>query len=99
MDKEQIKQDIEILKNYNKTYQERIDDLNYVIGNLKVEYPSMIIYQKGNIYLNKNFDYEKSFVTKEQVIELITLLRELTNELSDNKYEIKEIEEALGEME
>ena len=66
---EEIKIAIQKIKEFNKTCSDAIDELNYVIGNLKVEYPTMFGYQNGQIILNSNFDFDKCFVTKEEVLE------------------------------
>jgi len=95
---EQIRNDIESIKNLNKKLEEKIKDLNYVIGNLKLEYPDMLIYQKGKIYLNKDFNFEKSFVKKEEVIEMVNLLRELSRDFVSNKLLIKDVEDTIEEM-
>lgn len=94
----EFQNDMETIKNLNKNLQERIEDLNYVIGNLKLEYPTMLIYQNGNIYLNKNFDFEKTFVQKEEVIELVNLLKELSKEVVDNELRLETANEATTEM-
>ena len=95
---EQIRNDIESIKKLNKNLDEKIKDLNYVIGNLKLEYPDMLIYQKGKIYLNKNFDFEKIIVKKEDVIEMVNLLRELSKDFVDNELLIKDTEDTMKEM-
>ena len=95
MNVEQIKNDIQRLKQYNDNCEERISDLNYVLGNLKLEYPSLLIYQNANIYINPNFDFSKSFVTKEEVEELILLLKELSRNVTDNETRIDDINEII----
>lgn len=92
---EQVQNDIVRLKQYNTNCEERISDLNYVLGNLKLEYPSLLIYQNANMYINPNFDFSKSFVTKEEVEELITLLKELSRTVVDNESAIKDVNEII----
>lgn len=95
MNIEQIKSDIERLKKYNTNCEERISDLNYVLGNLSLEYPTLFIYQNANIYINPNFDFSKSFVTKEEVVELISLLKELSRNVVDNETRINDVNEII----
>lgn len=87
---EQLKKDLEIIKNQNENLQKRIDDLNDVLGNLKVEFPDMLIYKNGDIFLNKNFNFDNSFVSKEEVIEIVGYLKQFSKDVVEGEQLIKD---------
>lgn len=87
---EQLKKDLEIIKNQNENLQKRIDDLNDVLGNLKVEFPDMLIYKNGDIFLNKNFNFDNSFVSKEEVIEIVGYLKQFSKDVVEGEQFIKD---------
>ncbi len=94
--KEQLRKDLETIKNQKEDFQKRIDDLNDVLGNLKVEFPDMLIYKNGDIYLNKNFNFDNSFVSKEEVVEIVGYLKQFSREVVDSELLIKEALDAIN---
>lgn len=96
---EQLKKDCEEVKKLNETLQKSIDELNYVIGNLKLEYPTMLFYKNGEIYLNKNFNFEESFVTKEDVIKMVNSLKDLSRSVVENNMFLEDAELVFKEQE
>lgn len=93
---EQLKKDLEIIKNQNENLQKRIDDLNDVLGNLKVEFPDMLIYKNGDIFLNKNFNFDNSFVSKEEVIEIVGYLKQFSKDVVEGEQLIKDALDAIN---
>lgn len=93
---EQLKKDLELIKNQNESLQKRIDDLNDVLGNLKVEFPDMLIYKNGDVFLNKNFNFDNCFITKEEVIEIVGYLKQFSKDVVDGEQLIKDALDAIN---